>query len=69
MLLAGRLNKRTSKLASNSEMNFMGNEKDGNTEGVVVRWRMNLWEKKSPFSKYEVWDDVMTSRWKSMTGS
>lgn len=47
----------------------MGNEKDGNTEGVVVRWRMNLWEKKSPFSKYEVWDDVMTSRWKSMTGS
>lgn len=37
-------------------------KKDDNKERVVERWRMNLREKKSPFSKYEVWDDVMTSR-------
>ena len=68
MLLAGRLIKRTSKLASNSEMNFTGNEKNDNKE-VVPGWRMNLWEKKSLFSKYEVWGDIITPRWKCLTGS
>lgn len=68
MLLAGRWSKRTSKLASNSEMNFTGNEKNDNKE-VAPGWRMNLWEKKSLFSEYEVWADVITSRWKCVTGS
>lgn len=68
MLLAGRPSKRTSKLASNSEMNFTVNEKNDNKE-VVPGWRMNLWEKKSLFSKYEVWADVITCRWKCVMGS
>lgn len=45
----------------------MGDEKN-NKERVEAQWRMSLRDKKSLFPKYEVRGDVITSKWKCLTG-
>lgn len=46
----------------------MGNEKN-EKKGVEAEQRTSLWDEKSLFSKYDVWGDVVTSRWKCLTGT
>lgn len=69
MLLVGRLSKRIFKLVFNLEMNFMCNEKNDNKERVEVEWRMSSRDKKSLFSKCEVWGEVVIFKWKCLIGS